>query len=217
MTFSLLGRCSRTGQLGAATATADIAVGARVPHARAHVGAVLTQHRTDQRLGPRGLELLASGCSPSDTIAALVASTPFAGWRQLAAIDRDGRTAGFSGERVEEPFAEEHGRDCIVVGNVLVSKAVGTAMIRAFEREPGDDLAERLVAALEAGSAAGGERSPVRSAALLVAGDQQFALVDLRIDQSDAPIAALRSLWDTYCPRVDEFVARALAPDEVPA
>ncbi len=217
MTFSLLGRCARTGQLGAATATADIAVGARVPHARAGVGAVLTQHRTDPRLGPRGLDLLASGCDAAEAVAALAKSTAAVEWRQLAAIDTGGGTAAFSGARVEEPFAEEHGHDCIALGNVLVSKGVGSAMVAAFQDAPGDQLAERLVSALEAGLAAGGERSPVRSAAVLVAGDQPFALVDLRVDDAAEPVAALRGLWEAYRPRMDEFVDRALDPDSVPA
>ena len=72
------------------------------------------------------------------------------------------------------------------------------------------------MAALEAGLAAGGERSPVRSAAVLVVGEAPFALVDLRVDDGDTPIRALRALWDAYRPRVDEFVDRALAPDQVP-
>jgi uncharacterized Ntn-hydrolase superfamily protein len=216
MTFSLLGRCTRTGHLGAATATADIAVGARVPHARSGAGAVLTQHRTDPRLGPQGLDLLASGCDAAETVAALVNSTASADWRQLAAIDAAGRTAAFSGARVEEPFAEEHGHQCIALGNVLVSRSIGRAMVAAFEGAPGDQLAGRMVSALEAGLAAGGERSPVRSAAVLVAGDHSFALVDLRVDDAPAPVAALRALWEAYLPRVDEFVDRAIDPDSVP-
>lgn len=216
MTFSLLGRCARTGHLGAAATTADIAVGARVPHAGCGVGAVLTQHRTDPRLGPRGLELLASGCDALETVAALASSTASADWRQLAAIDAAGRTAAFSGTRVEQPFCEEHGHDCIALGNVLASEGIGTAMVAAFQDAPGEPLAERLVSALEAGLAAGGERSPVRSAAVLVAGDQPFALVDLRVDDAGEPVTALRALWEAYRPRMDEFVDRALDPDSVP-
>ncbi|MFN7332870.1 MAG: DUF1028 domain-containing protein, partial [bacterium] len=76
MTYSILGRCARTGQFGAAVTTSSIAVGSRVPHVAPGLGGVLTQHRTDPRLGPRGLELLRSGCSAEETMAALVASTP---------------------------------------------------------------------------------------------------------------------------------------------
>ncbi len=98
---------------------------------------------------------------------------------------------------------------------MLVSKGVGTAMVAAFEQALGDPLAERLVSAVEAGLAAGGERSPVRSAAVLVAGDHSFALVDLRVDDAARPVAALRALWEAYRPRMDEFVDRALDPDSV--
>src|ERR1700753_1105663 len=97
MTFSIAARCPTTGQFGAATATSNIAVGARVVHCAAGTGAVLTQHRTDPRLGRRGLALLASGCSAQQTVDALVASTPYAHWRQIAAVDAVGRSAAFSG------------------------------------------------------------------------------------------------------------------------
>src|ERR1700757_5415161 len=97
MTFSLIGRCPRTGQIGAAVTTSSIAVGARCAYCAAGVGAVLTQHRTDPRLGPRGLALLRSGCSAQQTLDALVASTPHAHWRQLAVLDAAGRGAGVRG------------------------------------------------------------------------------------------------------------------------
>ena len=101
MTFSLLGRCARTGQFGAAVTTSSIAVGTRVPFLAAGLGGVLTQHRTDPRLGPRGLGLLRSGCSAAETVAALVTSTPDHRWRQIAVMDAQGRTAHFDGERVK--------------------------------------------------------------------------------------------------------------------
>jgi uncharacterized Ntn-hydrolase superfamily protein len=160
VTFSLLGRCARTGQLGACTATSDIAVGARVPHAKALVGAALTQHRTDPLLGSRGLDLLESGCGASMTIDALVASTSHHPWRQLAVVDSAGRTAAFSGSRVRPPYAEEHGDGCVALGNMLVSQDIGPAMTEAFAAAEEEPLAERLLRALEAGQAAGGEQLP---------------------------------------------------------
>ena len=213
VTFSLAGRCARTGQLGAGTATSDIAVGSRVPHARAGVGAVLTQHRTDPRLGPRGLDLLQSGCEADGAVRALVASTPHSAWRQLAVVDSQGRTAAFSGSRVHPFLAEEFGDGCVVVGNMLAGKHVGSAMRRTFEDGADEPLAERLLRALESGEAAGGEQMPVRSAALVVVGDQLFPLVDLRVDLSDRPLADLRRTWAAYRPLVGEFVVRALDPD----
>ena len=88
MTFSLVGKCGRTGMFGAAVTTSSIGVGCRVPYARAGVGAVCTQHRTDPRLGPRGLDMLAAGNSTAETIAKLTANDPTIGWRQLGQLKR---------------------------------------------------------------------------------------------------------------------------------
>jgi uncharacterized Ntn-hydrolase superfamily protein len=217
VTFSVAGRCSRTGQLGAATATSDIAVGSRVPHARANVGAILTQHRTDPLLGPRGLDLLQSGCEADSAIHALVASTGHHAWRQLAVIDSAGRTAAFSGSRVKPHGAEEFGDGCVALGNMLANEHVGLAMRKAFEDSEDQQLAERLLRALEAGEAAGGELLPPRSAALVVVGDQLFPLVDLRVDLSDHALSDLRRTWAAYRPLVGEFLIRALDPDNAGA
>ncbi|MBI0535735.1 DUF1028 domain-containing protein [Roseomonas sp. KE2513] len=213
MTFSLLGRCARTGQIGAAGATSDIGVGARIQHVAGGGGAVLTQHRTDPRLGPRGLALLRSGCSAVETVAALVASTAHAEWRQLAALDAAGRTAHHHGARVKPARAAAHGRDCVATGNILSNEAVPEAMRRAFEAEPDAPLGDRLLAALVAGEAAGGEHGPVLSAVLEVHGGHDFALADLRVDRAAAPIAELAGLWRDYAPKIDEFVLRATDPD----
>jgi len=214
MTFSIAGRCARTGAFGLSISTSSIVVGSRCPFAKAGVGAVLTQHRTDPRLGPRGLELLRSGCSAQETINALVASSPDIGWRQLAAIDRQGRTAAYAGDRITSIHNEVHGKDCVAIGNIIANTEVPVAMARRFERDAGAPLPERLLQALEAGLAAGGEPKPVRSAALLVVQEQDFPLVDLRVDAADQPIAALRALWTEYIPWIDEFVVRALEPDK---
>lgn len=213
MTFALAGRCERTGAFGAVAATCDIAVGARVAFAEAAVGAVLTQHRTDPRLGPAGLSLLREGLGADAAVAALADSTPHAAWRQLAAIDRTGATAAFSGAEVVTTACEEHGPDCVAIGNCLADAAVGRAMTAAFAAAPGEPLAERLVRALEAGADAGGETSPTRSAVVLVARDPGFSLVDLRVDDSGDPIGDLRGLWTTYRGWTADFRQRALDPD----
>jgi uncharacterized Ntn-hydrolase superfamily protein len=213
MTFSIIGRCARTGQIGAAVSTSNIAVGARVPFVRAGVGAVLTQHRTDPRLGPRGLDLLASGCAAQEALDALIASTVHIDWRQLAVIDATGRTAAHSGRRVKPHLGAAHGEYCVALGNILANDRVVPAMAAAFQGHAGDHLAARLLLALEAALEAGGEHGPVRSAALYVVHRENFPLVDLRVDAADRPIAALRALWQEYIPWVDEFVVRAVDPD----
>jgi uncharacterized Ntn-hydrolase superfamily protein len=213
VTFALAARCERTGAFGACAATADIAVGARVGHVEAGVGAILTQHRTDPRLGTRGLDLLRSGCDASETIAALVASTSSAPWRQLAAVDGAGSTAAFSGSEVVTTSAERHGPGCVAIGNMLASPHVAAAMVTAFATDTAAPLAARLVRALEGGAAAGGETGVTRSAVVLVAVDPGMRLVDLRVDDDPEPIEALRRLWTAYRPWTDDLRQRALDPD----
>lgn len=216
MTFSLLGRCARTGRIGAAVATSSIAVGSRVPFVAPGIGGVLTQHRTDPRLGPRGVALLRSGCTAAETVAALAASTPQRDWRQIAALDASGDSAHFHGARVKPELGAAPGRDCVSIGNILADAGVPAAMTAGFEAASGEELAERLLRALEAGEAAGGEHGDVRSAALLVVGVESFPLVDLRADWAPLAVSALRVLWEEYRPKVDEFVVRALDPDSAP-
>jgi uncharacterized Ntn-hydrolase superfamily protein len=213
MTFSLIGRCPRTGQLGAAVATSAIAVGSRVAWCQAGVGAVLTQHRTDPRLGPRGLALLRSGCSAQQTVDALVASTHLAHWRQIAALDATGNTAAFSGARTRPEMSAAPAQDACAIGNILSNARVPAAMLRAFQADATAPLAERLLRALEEGLATGGEHGPVHSATLLVVEHESFPLVDLRVDWHDQPIAELRGLWNRYAPQSSGFVLRALDPD----
>jgi uncharacterized Ntn-hydrolase superfamily protein len=213
MTFSIVARCSRTGQMGAAVATSSIAVGARVAHCAAGVGAVLTQHRTDPRLGPRGLALLRSGCTAQETLAALVASTGLAHWRQLAVLDAAGNTAALSGARTKPELGEAAAQDACAIGNILANPNVPTAMLRRWQAEPHLPLAERLLRALDEGLAAGGEHQPVRSGHLLVVAADTFPFVDLRVDWHDRPIAELSALWNRYAPQANEYRLRALDPD----
>ena len=215
MTFSIAGRCARTGMFGVVVTTSSLAVGSRCAFAKAGVGAALTQHRTDPRLGPLAIELMERGFTARQAMDAVVAATPHRDWRQLAFIDREGGTASFSGARVKPELGEVHGRDCVALGNIVRSSEVPAAMVRAFEVDPGAALATRLIAALEAGDGAGGEFIPLVSAALLIVDRQSFPYVDLRVDSDPAPIAALAKLWHDYTPLADSFVARATDPDTV--
>ena len=213
MTFSLLGRCDRTGEFGAVVTTSSPCVGARVPFLSAGVGGVLTQHRTDPRLGPRGLALMRSGCSSTEAVNALVASSPSHNWRQLAAIDANGTTASFTGADNKQIVASAHGDGSVAIGNILKNDGVPQAMIDAFAAAHGRSLGERLLLALEAGEAAGGEGRALRSAALIVVADNTFPWMDLRIDASDAPIPALRALWEEFVPVAERYRRWALTPE----
>ena len=216
MTFSLVGMCRRTGMFGAAVTTSSIGVGSRCPHARAGAGAVLTQHRTDPALGPRGLDLLEAGRTAQETVDALADGNPTIGWRQLAVIDRTGDTAFFHGDRIISVHAAARGASSCAIGNIVRNEGVPRAMVDAFETTPGEHLAERLVRGLEAGEAVGGELRQVKSAALLVVHEQPFALVDLRVEFDRNPLAELRFLWEVYRPQVDYYVQRAVDPDAIP-
>jgi len=216
MTYSLVGRCARTGMFGAAVTTSSGAVGSRCPYARAQRGAVLTQHRTDPRLGPRGLDLLEAGRSAGDVIDALTQDDPTIGWRQLAVIDRDGNTAFFHGDRIKSIHAESQGKDCCAIGNIIRNEDVPKAMTDAFEADPDEHLAERLLRALEAGDAAGGEFRQIKSAALLVVHEESFPYVDLRVDLDRAPLAQLRYQWELDKPMLQRYIDRVLDPDSVP-
>ncbi len=213
MTFSLVGRCARTGQLGAAVTTSSIAVGSRCPFARAGVGAALTQHRTDPRLGPRALDLLARGVTAAEAMKTILAETPYRDWRQLALIDAAGRTAVFSGAHVRAERGEAQGRDCAAIANIVRSATIPQAMVESFERAPDRPLAQRLVEALAAGEEAGGEFVPVTSAALIVVDHESFPYVDLRVDDHATPIAELARLWSAYRPEADAYVVRAVDPE----
>jgi uncharacterized Ntn-hydrolase superfamily protein len=212
MTFSIAAYCERSGMFGAAVTTSSIAVGGRCSFARAGCGAVLTQHRTDPRLGPQTLDLLAAGMSAADAIAAVAESTPDRGWRQLAAVDRNGSVAFFHGDKLKPIFANATGRGVVAIGNILRDASVCAAQVAAFERAPERPLAARLLDALEAGLATGGEARPLRSAALLVVAQQSFPYIDLRVDDADAPLTALRRLWTAYEPLADDFERRAIEP-----
>lgn len=213
MTFSLLGRCHRTGGFGAVVTTSSPCVGARVPFLAAGIGGVLTQHRTDPRLGPRGLDLMRSGCSSTEAISALVASSSSRNWRQLAAIDAKGATASFTGADNKPTVAEAHGDGCVAIGNILDNDRVPGAMIEAFQAARDRHLGERLLLALEAGEAAGGEGRALRSAALRVVEHDPFPWLDLRIDASETPLCALRALWAEFAPAAQRYRSWAHTPE----
>ena len=136
MTFSLAARCARTGMFGAAVTTSSIAVGSRCPFAAAGVGAALTQHMTDPRLGPLMLDRLQRGDNAQQAVDAAIAVTPGPEWRQLAVIDNQGRTASYSGANVREERGEAHGRDCVAIANIVRAQTIPAAMVEAFEKQP---------------------------------------------------------------------------------
>ncbi len=218
MTFSIVGRCRKTGQLGVAISSSSIAVGARCPWARAGVGAVATQNVTLPALGPRILDLLERDqAAPDAALERALSETEWTEYRQVTVIDSQGRTAMFTGKEALGVHHAVTGDQCVAAGNLLADKQVIDAMVKAFEQAQGA-LADRLMAAMHAAVAAGGEAGPVHSAALKIVEEQIWPAVDLRIDWADDdPIARLDALWQAYRPQMQDYIVRALNPTAAPS
>lgn len=217
MTFSISATCPDTGAFGIAISSSSPAVAARCAHARAGVGVVASQNVTDPSLGPRALDLMARGMGAEEALAALLDGYATADWRQVVIVDGTGQSAIHSGARVLGTFGTARGRFCAAAGNLLAGENVPDAMVRGFETAEGA-LPERLLAALEAGQAAGGEAGPVHSAGLLVVRDVPWPIADLRVDWDETdPIGRLRALWEIYAPQLEDYVRRAVAPEAAPS
>jgi uncharacterized Ntn-hydrolase superfamily protein len=213
LTFSVLARDPKTGQFGMAIATRPIAIGAKCPFVRAHIGGLVVQANGDPRLGPLGLKLLEMGYSAKKVLADLEASDgpEHIEWRQIMVIDKDGNTAARTGSHNEEWRGHIAKPNLVVAGNRLSNDKVAQAMIDGFERAQGT-LAHKLVASLEAGRDAGGQVAGQYSSALIVHENRSYALVDLRVDEHDEPIAELRRLYGLYEPLIPYYLQRPSNP-----
>ncbi len=216
MTFSLVARCAKTGQFGVVISSSSPAVAARCSHVRAGVGAVASQNVTDPALGPLLLDALATGADATAALMAVTAGRDFIDYRQLLVVDRSGGVAIHSGTNVLGIWGEARGKDCASGGNLLANNTIPATMVAAFETATGH-LGDRLIAALQAGLAAGGEAGPVRSAGLKLADRLSWPLVDLRIDWADDPIGMLAEAWQIYRPQMAAYVQRAEDPTQAPS
>jgi len=196
----MVARCPRTLALGVCVSTAVPGVGSRVPHVEAGVGAIATQANTNILHGINGLKMLKKGSSPQKVLEAMIKEDPERESRQVIIIDKDGRTAAFTGKGTIDWKGHLIGKDYVVAGNLLVGGRVIDAMAEAFRSSEGQ-LAERLMRALEAGQEAGGDKRGRVSAALLVANQKQrgtFPVLDLRVDEHEEPVRELRRLFESY-------------------
>lgn len=218
MTFSIVGRCAKTGQLGIAISSSSISVGARCPWARAGVGVVATQNVTLPALGPQILDLLErERIAPDAALDRVLKNSEWSEYRQVTVIDAHGRTAFFTGNEALGTHNAVAGDQCVAAGNMLAGKHVIEAMVPAFERAQGP-LADRLLLAMRAALDAGGEAGPVHSAALKVVDAQVWPIVDLRVDWADDdPVAQLDALWRAYRPQMQAYIDRALNPTAAPS
>lgn len=216
MTFSIIARCPTTGQFGAAVASSSPAVASRCIRGRKGVGAAASQNITDPDLGPLVLDLLASGLTPEQAVAEL-RQRDFIDYRQIMAIDAHNPPVVFTGAQALGTLASVVGSHAACAGNMLRTREVPQAMLSAFEQTEGP-LAERLMQAMLAGQACGGEEGPVHSAGLIVYGEQNWPFVDLRLDWvEDRPLQALYAAWKIYEPQLQAYITRALDPRAAPS
>lgn len=194
MTFSIVARDRKTGAVGVATATGGPVVGSLVPYARAGVGAVATQGYTNPFYGFDGLSALETGEAAPDVIARLTKADSQQERRQVIAVDREGRAGGWTGNALNDFRGMALETGVAVAGNLLTGEPVLIAMMDAFADSEGRPLEERLLAAMRAGEAEGGDRRGTRSAALKTYTDQAYPEYDMRIDFSDRPIDRLADL-----------------------
>lgn len=216
MTFSIAARCAETGMFGVAVSSSSPAVAARCAYARAQVGAATSQNVTDPALGPAVLNLMEQGAGARPAVEQVVRDTGYRAWRQLTAVDRNGAGFAYTGDRALGTSSSRVAQDVACAGNLLAAEAVPAVMVETFQLSEGH-LADRLIRVMRAALEAGGEEGPVHSAGLMVVREVSWPIIDLRVDWTDAcPIEKLAGLWSIYEPQVDDYVTRALQPDEAP-
>lgn len=203
-TFSIVAVDPETGEIGVAVQSRIVAVGNIVPYARAGVGAVATQAFANVAYGPVALAALAEGMSPRDCIDGMISADPLRGKRQVGIISAKGETATYTGAGCMDWAGGLSGPGYCVQGNILAGRMVIEAMAATFEKTEGE-LSERLLAALQAGQEAGGDKRGMQSAALLVVregwgyGGLNDRFRDLRVDEHPEPIAELRRIYLRHC------------------
>ncbi|MCK5005917.1 MAG: DUF1028 domain-containing protein [Spirochaetales bacterium] len=202
-TYSIVAVDKNRGEIGAAVQSHWFSVGSTVPWAEAGVGAVATQSFVNPSFGPQGVELLKQGLSPEQVVDRLVASDAGREMRQLAVIDRHGRAFAFTGRRCVPEAGHRIGEGYSVQANLMENAEVWPAMARAFEQTAGP-LAERMIEALAAAQACGGDLRGKQSAALLIVRGESSGeiwkdrVVDLRIEDHEEPVQELKRLLGVF-------------------
>jgi len=195
MTWSIVARDPATGAFGVAVTTKFFAVGALCPHAKAGAGALATQALVNPTFGPRGLALLAGGAAAEHVLATLIASDAGRATRQLHLVDAAGRVAAHTGSDCIGWCGHRSGEGFSVAGNMLAGEAVVAATHGSFAASQGRPMALRLIDALDAGQAQGGDKRGKQSAALKVFSSEDYPDLDLRVDDHAEPLAELRRLY----------------------
>jgi uncharacterized Ntn-hydrolase superfamily protein len=205
MTWSIVARDPSTGQIGIAVTTCAFAVGARVPFVASGVGAIATQAFMNPFYGSRGLELLRAGASAADVIRVVTASDEGRADRQAHVMDSKGRFAAYTGDACV-PWCGHLIRDHFsVAGNMLAGPQVIEETARVFAAESALPFARRFLAALDAGQAVGGDKRGKQSAGILIHDEEEYALIDIRVDDHADPLAELRRLEEVSRQRYIHF------------
>src|SRR6202012_4424569 len=198
MTWSIVTHDPATGAFAVAVATKAFAVGASCPFVRSGVGAVSTPSMTNRYLGPAILDAMARGLDPKAAIEGALAGDTGRGIRQVHAVDRHGRTAAWTGENCVEWCGSVSSGGISVAGNMLANGQVVEATLAAWKAQPGEPMPDRLMLAMEAGEAAGGDRRGRQSAAMVMTTTEDFPDLNLRVDDHAAPLEELRRLLDLW-------------------
>jgi uncharacterized Ntn-hydrolase superfamily protein len=205
MTFTLLARCPKTGQVGIGIATYSICVGLYCNGLRANVGATITQAFPNQGNNGLALNLLGQGFTAPAVLAELEANDRDFEYRQIAVIDRDGKVAAYTGPKTRPHASHVVGDGFCAMGNVLDGPHVPEAIARGYQSHPSESFERRLLRAIEAGRDAGGQKGldghvTERSAAVIVYGQHDHAEIDLRVDLHDTAVDELRRAFEEYEP-----------------
>lgn len=224
MTYSIIARCPRTGQLGIGIASYSIAIGLYCDGAvRANTGVTLTQGFPFPRNNTLAINLLAQGRTAGQTMIELISNDPDSEYRQIAIVDRESNAVAHTGANVRRWTGHRIGKGYVAFGDMLAGEHVVGALAAGFEAKPDAGLDEQLLAALEAGRDAGGlagdkGRLPERSAAMIVWGNRTYSEVDLRVDLHERAIDELRRIYVDYKPSIAYYEERARNPrNAIPA
>ena len=204
MTWSIIAR-GPDGEFGIAIASRFFAVGMLCPHARSGVGAVATQALVNPHYGPEGLDLLEDGLAPSFVIEKLLSKDQGKDHRQVHMIDTKGRIAAHTGPACIDWCGHLAGEDFSVAGNMLTGLEVIQATAEKFLSARNLSFPERLLDALQAGEAAGGDKRGKQAAALRVHSTEEYALLEMRVDDHEDPIAELKRLYAKSLERFQPF------------
>ena len=194
MTWSIIARDTRTGEMAIAVATKFFAVGSRVPNLRAGVGALATQALTNPLYGRRGLALLEAGVPAEDVVRLLTGADRGQGSRQLHVMDAEGRIGAHTGSDCVDWAGQLAGHDCSCAGNMLAGPQVVADTVASFERNAALPMARRMIEAMKAGEAAGGDKRGKQSACLVIVSTEEYSDLDLRVDDHQDPLAELERL-----------------------